>query len=172
MKFEYYNKFINWKTKGREDVTPLFGNPKVFRNLINDLIKPFKKTRFNKLVGLDALGFIIGGAIAIKTKKSFVPMRKGGKLPGIKGTVMRTSFVDYTRTKKSFELNKGAIKKGDLILIVDEWIETGAQVKAAIKLIEKQGGKVVGITALNADKNKKTQVLFTKYNLNPINIGG
>ena len=170
MKFDYYDKFINKKTKGRYDVTPLFKNPKVFAHLITDLIKPFKNESFDVIVGLDALGFIIGGAVSLRLKKSFVPVRKGGKLSGIKGTVLRTSFVDYTKTKKTFEINLGSIKKGERILIVDEWIETGAQVKAAIKLIEKQGGKVIGISALCAENTPRTKILFAKYNCQAIEI--
>ncbi len=170
MNFKYYDKLINKKTKGRYDVTPIFKNSKVFFNLINDLTKFFSSVRYDVIVGLDALGFILGGAMAYKLRKSFVPVRKGGKLPGIKGTVLKTSFVDYTNTKKSFEMNSGSIKKGERVLIVDEWIETGTQVKAAIKLIEKQGGKVIGIAALCAEKTPKTKILFDKYNCKAIKV--
>jgi len=170
MKYEYYDKYVNKKTTLRYDVTPVFQNPKVFSNLITDLIKPFHGTKFNVIVGLDALGFVIGGAMAHTLKISFVPMRKGGKLPGIKGTVIRTSFIDYTKKKKTFEMNKGAIKKGDKVLIVDEWIETGSQIKSAIKLIEKQSGKVIGITSLCAEKTPKTRILFEKYNCRAISV--
>lgn len=171
MNYDYYEKYINKNTTGRYDVTPLFENPKVFSRLIGDLIEPFKNIRFDKIVGLDALGFVLGGAMAIKMKKGFVPLRKGGRLPGVKGTVARTSFVDYSKNRKTFEINKDSIKKGDKVLIVDEWIETGTQVKASIKLIEKLGGKVIGISALNVDENDKTRFLFEKYNLKPIHIG-
>jgi adenine phosphoribosyltransferase len=170
MEYGYYERFINKKTIGRYDVTPLFKDPKAFSNLITDMMKPFKKERFDIIAGLDALGFIIGGAIAHKLHKSFVPVRKGGKLPGIKGTVIRTSFTDYTKTKKSFEMNKGSIKKGERVLIVDEWIETGAQAKSAIKLIEKQGGVVIGIAALCAHKTPRTKILFEKYNCKAIRV--
>lgn len=170
MKYGYYDNYVNKKTKLRYDVTPIFQNPQVFSNLINDLIKPFKEKKFNVIVGLDALGFIIGGAMAHKLKVSFVPVRKGGKLPGIKGTVIKTSFIDYSKEKKTFEMNKGAIKKGNKVLIVDEWIETGSQVKSAIKLIEKQGGKIIGITTLCAHKTPKTKILFEKYNCKSIRV--
>jgi len=170
MKYEYYDKYINKKTKLRYDTTPIYEEPKVFSNLINDLIKPFKRKEFNKIVGLEALGFIIGGAISNKLKIGFVPVRKARKLPGIKGTVIRTSFVDYTKKKRSFEMNKGSIKRRDKVLIVDDWVETGSQIKAAIKLIEKQGGKVIGITALCAEKTPKTRFLFEKYNCQAIKV--
>lgn len=107
MEYEYYNQFINKETKGRYDITPIFENPKVFSNLLNDLIEPFKDEDFDKIAGLDALGFVIGGALAQKMNKGFICIRKGGKLPGVNDTVLKTSsFVDYTNTSKSFEINK------------------------------------------------------------------
>ena len=120
------------------------------------------------VAGLDAFGFILGAPIALKLKKSFVPIRKGGKLPGIKGTIIRTSFIDYSKKRKSLEISTNAIKKGDKVLIVDEWIETGTQMKAAIRLIEKLGGTVIGISVLCSHKNAKTKPLFDKYNCQAI----
>jgi len=169
-KYSYYEKYINKKTKGRYDVTPLFGNAKAFSNLVNDIVSMFKGIKFNKVVGLDALGFILGGAIANKLKLGFIVVRKGGKLPGIKGTILKHSFVDYSKKDKSFEMGKGSIKKVDKVLVVDEWMETGTQIKSAIKLIEKQGGKVVGIGTLCAAKTPKTKSLFDKYNFKSIRI--
>tara|TARA_Y100000310_G_C20669223_1_gene809329 strand:- start:1239 stop:1757 length:519 start_codon:yes stop_codon:yes gene_type:complete len=170
MKYNYYENFVNKNTKGRYDITPLFEDPKVFSSLVEDLIKPFKKIKFNKVVGLDALGFIIGSAVAFKLKKGFVPIRKGGKLPGVKGTVLKIAFSDYTKKKKVFEINKDLIKKNDKILIVDDWIESGSQMKAAIKLIEKLNGEVVGISVLRAHKDNKTKELFDKYNCKAIGV--
>ncbi|MFH1420374.1 MAG: phosphoribosyltransferase family protein [Candidatus Aenigmatarchaeota archaeon] len=163
MNYEYYEKYINKNTKDRFDTTTLFENPKVFSSLVDDLLKPFEKTRFNKIVALDALGFILGGAAAQKLKIGLVPVRKKGKLPGIRGTVLSASFSDYVK-KGVLEMNKGSIKKDDSILIVDEWIETGGQIKAAIKLIEKQKGKVVGIATICAHRTPHTEILFKKYN--------
>lgn len=170
MEYEYYYKYINKKTRNRYDATPIFANPKVFSNLVTDLTRPFRNVKLDKIVGLDALGFILGGAISERLKVGFVPVRKGGKLPGVKGSVIKTSTIDYTKKKKTFEMNKGSIKRGDRVLIVDEWIETGSQVKAAIKLVEKQGGKVIGVSALCAEKTPKTKVLFYKYNCKAIGI--
>ncbi|MFH1802783.1 MAG: phosphoribosyltransferase family protein [archaeon] len=170
MKFQYYKPFLIHNKGERCDVSPLFENSKVFHNLIIDLIKPFRKERTDKIACLDALGFILGSAIAYKLNKSLVLIRKKGKIPG--KNKLSNSFKDYTKKEKSFEIRKNSIKRGEKILIVDEWIETGAQMKSAIKLIEKQKGKIIGITALNADMNKGTKVLFDKYNLKPIRVGG
>jgi len=115
MEYEYYDQFINKETKGRYDVTPIFENSEVFSNLLNDLIEPFKDADFDKIAGLDALGFVIGGALAQKMNKGFICIRKGGKLPGINDTVLKTSsFVDYTNTSKSQYSRAKAVIRGKL----------------------------------------------------------
>ena len=144
MNFAYYSKYIDWDTEGRSDKTTLFENPEVFANLVNDFIKPFKG-KVTKVVGLDALGFIIGGAM--KLEVGFVAIRKKGMLPG--KDVLSISFIDYDG-KKTFEINKKSLNSKDTVLIVDDWIHTGAQMKAAIKLVEKLGAKVVGISTIRA----------------------
>jgi len=165
MDWEYYNKHINRKTKGRCDVTPIFANYGVFDNLLNDLIEGFSD--YDKIVGLDALGFVVGSALAHKVGKGFIPMRKKDKLPCEKISI---GFVDYTGNQKGFELSLHSIKENEKILIVDEWIETGAQMRAAIELIEQLKGEVVGISVLTAHKNDGTRILFNEYNLKAINI--
>jgi adenine phosphoribosyltransferase len=170
MNWKYYFKYIDCKTNVRSDVTPLFENPLAFSKLIKDMIKPFKNEKIDKIVALDALGFLIGAPVALKLKKPLVLIRKEGKLPGEKSRFIQESFVDYGQTKKTFEIKKSSISKGDKILIIDEWIETGAQIKAVIGMIEALGGKVIGISVINADMNDNTGVLFEKYNLNAIHV--
>ena len=131
-------------------------------------MKPFKNIQFDKIVALDALGFILGGAIALKVKKPLILARKMGKLPSNQDSLVKVDFSDYSKSTKSFEMYKDSIKSGDRVIIVDEWIETGTQVKSVIELIEKQGGIVVGICAINADRNDRTKILFEKYNCKPI----
>ncbi len=72
MKYKYYNPYINKETKGRYDVMPIFENPQVFSNLLNDLTNPFKDSNFDKIAGLDALGFVIGGELAQKNNVGFI----------------------------------------------------------------------------------------------------
>lgn len=164
---KYWN-YINKETKGKYDVTGLFANPKIFQELVRDLKKLFKENSFNKIVCIDALGFILGGALGLKTKKPIILIRKEGKLSNFPQEVLKRDFIDYTKTKKCLEINKKYVTKKDRVLIVDEWIETGSQVKATIDLIEFLGGKISGITAINADRNENTQILFEKYNLKPV----
>lgn len=170
MKYDYYDEHIIKNTLGRYDITPLFSDQKVFSNLIKDLSTPFANKKIDKIVGLDALGFVIGGAIASSLKIGFVPVRKEGKLPSPKESLIQAKVKDYSNKEVVFEMNKNSIKKGEKIAIVDDWIETGAQIKAAIELIEKQGGIVECISVLFAEKNKKTIDLFNNYSLNAIKI--
>ncbi len=164
MEYSYYEDRINKNTVGKYDVTPLFSDADVFYHLISDLAEPFRDTVFDKVVGLEALGFILGAALAQHLKKGFICIRKSGKLPNVEDDILRTaSFVDYTNTDKSFEINKLSIRKGEKILLVDDWIETGTQMRAAIQLIEQLGGEIVGITCLCAQKNERTRSLFDKY---------
>ena len=169
MNWKYYAPYIRSEnTFGRCDPTPIFENPKVFHNLIKDMLKPFNKNKFNKIAAIDALGFIIGSVIAYQTKKPLVLIRKAGKLPYSKQFLVSDNFVDYTRMKKSFEMKRDSINKRDKVLLVDEWIETGTQARSAIKLIERLNGKVVGIAALKVHINDNTKILFDKYNCKPI----
>ncbi len=169
MRWGYYFSRLNRDTVGRYDVTPLFADPSVFSNLISDLLRQFSGTPFEKVVGIDALGFVLAGAIALRAKKPLALIRKGGKLPLRPKELLRASFTDYSRSRKTFEMSKSAISRGDRVLIVDEWIETGAQVMAAIRLVERAGGTVVGIAAISCDRNRNTAKLLAKYNCKTLN---
>jgi adenine phosphoribosyltransferase len=161
-----YLHLIDTNTLGnRCDVTPLFSDPEAFSRLIDDLSTPFNSKEIDYIAGIDALGFIIGTAISIRFKKGFIPIRKHGKLPV---SVEKREFVDYTGEKKALEIRKGIIKPGDRVLLVDEWIETGAQIRAAIDLIEQEGGVIIGITTINIDNNSTMEEINKKYNCHAI----
>lgn len=160
----YYRKYIDFNARPRADISEIFENPMVFSNLIRDLVVMFKDIKIDKVVGMDAMGFLLASPIALKMKKPLVLVRKEGKLPGLKKDIARISFVDYQH-KKTMEVLRKSINKGDRILIIDEWVETGGQVKGVIKLIEGLGGKIVGIGVLNADRKNRAVKLLDKYNL-------
>jgi hypothetical protein len=88
-------------TGGRYDVTPLFGNYHAFSALLDDLLELCREIEYDTVVGIDALGFILGSAIAVRAGKSFVPIRKGGKLPV---EVHKASFIDYTGKEVALHL--------------------------------------------------------------------
>ena len=156
-----YLALIDRDTSGnRCDVTPLFGDYAAFSALVNDLAALVEPLAFDIVVGIDALGFILGAALALRMQRGFVPIRKGGKLPVAVDSV---ECVDYTGQRKTLELRQGALATGTRALLVDEWIETGAQVRAAIQLIEGQGGVIAGIASLHIDDEEATEPLRARY---------
>lgn len=132
----------------RSDVTPIFAEPAAFRALVEDLVAPWLNPPagqgVQRVVGTDALGFVVGTALALRLGVGFVPVRKGGKLPVAKE---QAAFRDYSGVEKVFELRAKPWPAGTRVLLTDEWIETGATAKAAVELIERAGGEVVGIAA-------------------------
>ncbi len=149
-----YLKLIDTTTKGRYDVTPVFSDVAAFEALTQDLVQQLTSFEITKVLGIDALGFILGTAIALKLNVGFVPVRKIGKLPGASDS---EHFLDYTKTRKGLELRQSILSSSDKVLIVDEWIETGAQVKATIDLARRQGAKVVAIATIGIDPSNSLQ---------------
>lgn len=165
-----YLRLIDTNTPGRRnDVTPVFADYGAFSALVEDLSECFKDVDFDYVAGIDALGFILGTAMAFHFEVGFLPIRKGGKLPV---PADKAEFVDYSNQSKSLELRENAIEAGAKVLLVDEWIETGAQIKAAIELLENQGGTVVGIATINIDDNEGTHPIKAKYNCHAVWGGG
>ena len=157
----FYLKLIDTQTSGaRYDLTPLFARGPALAALTEDLLAGFDGVPFDVIAGIDALGFILGAAMATRAGTGFVAVRKGGKLP-LDATDSR-SFIDYSGTEKSLELRPRAVSPGMRVLLVDEWIETGAQVTAALELIEAQDAVVVGIATVRMDANPRTAVLKSR----------
>ena len=156
-----YEKFIRFKPGSSiGDISPLLADEKVFSKAVDDLIKPFKNKKIDKIVGVEARGFIFAGAIAYRLKKGLVLIRKGKKLPL---EVSFRTFVDYSGKTKRLEIHQDAIKPGEKCLIVDDWLETGSQAKAAIELVEELQGKVIGLTFLVNTPNEKAKKLLSEY---------
>ncbi|MFC2078826.1 phosphoribosyltransferase family protein [Candidatus Bipolaricaulota bacterium] len=156
-----YLRWIDTNTTGnRCDVTPLFAHPGDFNALVDDLVASIGDTPVDLAAGIDALGFILGTALAQRLGVGILAIRKGGKLPV---ETDRVGFRDYTGQDKQLEMRRDILSPGSRVLIVDEWIETGAQVSAAISLIEGQGAVVAGIATINMDDNAKTQSIDSKY---------
>jgi adenine phosphoribosyltransferase len=122
------------------DVTTLMGDARAFRMTIDLMVHPFAGTRIDKVAGIEARGFIIGGAIAHQLSIGFVPIRKKGKLPG--KTMAQSYDLEYGQDV--VEIHEDAVKPGENVLIVDDLIATGGTCEAGIKLIERAGGTVVG----------------------------
>lgn len=122
------------------DVTTLFADPRGFRIAIDQLLHPYAGTDIDRIVGLEARGFILGGAIAHQLSVGFVPIRKKGKLPG------KTLSQDYTLEygEATMEIHHDAIQPGEKVLVIDDLLATGGTAEAGIKLLEKLGAEIVG----------------------------
>lgn len=122
------------------DVTTLFSDARGFRMAIDQLLHPYAGTPIDKVVGLEARGFILGGAIAHQLSVGFVPIRKKGKLPG--KTVEQAYQLEYGAAV--MELHDDALQPGEKILLVDDLLATGGTAEAGIRLVERLGAQVAG----------------------------
>ena len=121
------------------DVTTLFADPRGFRMAVDQLLHPYADADIDVVVGLEARGFILGGAIAHQLGKGFVPIRKKGKLPG--KVISQAYTLEYGEAV--MEIHDDAIEAGAKVLVVDDLLATGGTAEAGIKLVEKLGGNVV-----------------------------
>jgi adenine phosphoribosyltransferase len=122
------------------DVTTLLGDAQGFKAAIARMAEPFRVEPIDAVAGIEARGFILGGAVADRLGCGFVPMRKRGKLP------WKTIGQEYTLEYgvDAIEIHADAIRQGERVLIVDDLIATGGTAEAAAKLIMRSGGEVVG----------------------------
>ncbi len=131
----------NWPIDGVmfRDITSLLQEPEAFRETCDRLYDRYKDMQIDKIVGIDARGFVFGAVLAYKLGVGFVPVRKKGKLPP--ETVSQDYSLEYGTN--TLEIRDDAIKKGEKVLIVDDLIATGGTISAAAKLVEKLGGQVL-----------------------------
>ena len=121
------------------DVTTLFLDSEGLKQAINQMIEPYVNQTIDKVAGLEARGFILGGAIADRLSLGFVPIRKAGKLPG--QVISQDYELEYGSA--TMEIHKDCIEPGEKILLVDDLLATGGTAEAGIKLIEKLGGDII-----------------------------
>jgi adenine phosphoribosyltransferase len=168
MSLERYLDRMGTDTVGRYDVTPLFADPDLFADLRVDLFGAVDFGAVSHIVGIDALGFALGGAVAAERDVGFVPVRKGGKLPYPPARLHRQTFTDYSGEQKRLELHREALTEGDRVLVVDDWVETGAQMRAATSLVEATGAAVAGIAALRVEGGEGAKPLFDAYEVHSV----
>jgi adenine phosphoribosyltransferase len=121
------------------DITTLIANPVGLRAAVDGLVWPFLTSRVDLVAGIEARGFILGGAVAHELGRGFVPIRKKGKLPG--KTIGQDYQLEYGID--TIEIHADAIQPGDRVLVVDDLIATGGTAEAAIELVRRSGGEVV-----------------------------
>ncbi|MFH2092307.1 MAG: adenine phosphoribosyltransferase [Pseudomonadota bacterium] len=131
----------DWPIKGIifRDITTLMQDPEAYQQSCNILYDRYKNMDVDKIVAIDARGFVFGAVLAYKLGVGFVPVRKKGKLPW--KTVQETYSLEYG--KDTLEIHEDAIQAGEKIVIVDDLIATGGTVSATVKLVEKFGGEIV-----------------------------
>ncbi len=123
------------------DVTTLIQNKAAFKKAVDLLAKKYKGKKIDKVIGVEARGFIFGAAVAHKIGAGFVPVRKKGKLPF--KTISTTYELEYGTD--TLEIHQDAVAPGEKVLIIDDLLATGGTVKAVIDLIKQLGGKISGI---------------------------
>ncbi|WP_418789346.1 adenine phosphoribosyltransferase [Salipiger bermudensis] len=139
---DYIRAIVDFPHEGIifRDVTTLFADPRGFRMAVDQLLHPYAGLRFDKVVGLEARGFILGGAVAHQLSAGFVPIRKKGKLPG--AVISEAYTLEYGEAV--VEIHDDAILPGERILLVDDLLATGGTAEAGIKLVERLGGEIIG----------------------------
>ena len=139
---DYIRTIVDFPHEGImfRDVTTLFADARGFRMAIDQLLHPYAGVRFDKVVGLEARGFILGGAVAHQLSAGFVPIRKKGKLPG--AVISEEYKLEYGEAV--VEIHDDAIQAGEKVLVVDDLLATGGTAEAGIKLIERLGGEIIG----------------------------
>ncbi|PWU24192.1 adenine phosphoribosyltransferase [Candidatus Cerribacteria bacterium 'Amazon FNV 2010 28 9'] len=159
-----YDTFMNFKEylrpgKGATDITPLLRDGKAFHALIEAMIARSPKD-IDLVACTEGRGFILGSAIAYCLHVGIVPLRYPGKL---KNATYSKTYIDYSQKEKTLEIHQDAITKKQKVLIVDDWVETGATVKACIYLVEQCGGIVSGILTFIDDTSEATKQELSMY---------
>ena len=143
------------------DITTLLGSPRAFRRAIDELVQPWAGMKIDKVAGIEARGFIIGGAVAHQCSAGFVPIRKKGKLPH---TTVRIAYsLEYGIDE--MEMHEDAVAPQDRVIVVDDLIATGGTAEGAVKLLRRIGAEVLAACFIvdlpelgGADKLRKLDV--------------
>ena len=127
-----------------KDITPLVASPEAFAEAIDRLAEPYMNAGVTRVLGAEARGFILGGALACRMGAGFIPARKPGKLP------WKTTSVEYSLEygTDSLEMHVDAVGPGDIVLIVDDVLATGGTAGAKADLVKRNGAEVAGFAFL------------------------
>ena len=121
------------------DITTLLGNARAFPRAVDELVNPWAGSKIDKVAGIEARGFILGGAVAHQVSAGFVPIRKKGKLPF---TTVRIAYsLEYGIDE--MEMHKDAVAQGERVILVDDLIATGGTAEGAVKLLRNMGAEVL-----------------------------
>lgn len=156
MKFKDYLRTGN----GATDITPLLLDGPAFHALIEAMVTKVPQG-IEVVACTEGRGFILGSAIAYALGVGVVPLRYPGKL---KNATYSKTYIDYSKKEKTLEIHKDALKPGQKTLIIDDWVETAATIRAAIYLVETCGGVVASIVTFIDDTTAETKKELAQYN--------
>ena len=122
------------------DITTLLGNARAFRRAVDELVQPWAGMKIDKVAGIEARGFILGGAVAHQVSAGFIPIRKKGKLPHKRVSIAYS--LEYGLDE--MEMHEDAVSKGEKVIVVDDLIATGGTAEAAVKLLAIAGAAIAG----------------------------
>ncbi|XP_051891580.1 adenine phosphoribosyltransferase [Pristis pectinata] len=142
------------------DPSRLYCNQQAFKDCVEDLIHPFQNDTIDIVAGIDAMGFVLGAAIAHHLGKGFLTIRKEGHLCV---ETKSAAYSDYTGRQKVMEMRSDVVRAGLRILLVDQWVETGGTMETAINLIEQEGGTIAGIAAICIEDTEGGRKIKEKY---------
>jgi adenine phosphoribosyltransferase len=161
---QHIREIQDWPKSGInfKDITTLLEDKDIFKYVIDKLCEPYQNEKIDKVVGIDARGFLLASAMAYKLGAGISIVRKKGKLPH--KTISRDYTLEYA--SNTIEMHEDTIKRGEKVIIVDDLVATGGTVLATAELVEEMGGEIVGISYIIdlpfLDGSKKLE----KYNLN------
>ncbi|KKR54650.1 MAG: Adenine phosphoribosyltransferase [Parcubacteria group bacterium GW2011_GWA2_40_23] len=143
---EHIREIPDWPQKGVnfKDITPLLQNADVFKALIDELVKPYEAMEIDKIVVIDARGFLLGTAMAYKLGCGISLVRKKGRLPY--KTIEESYQKEYG--PDILTMHEDAVLPGEKVLIVDDLLATGGTMQATVNMVEKLGGEIVGISVI------------------------
>lgn len=167
MEWEAYRDLIH-SAEYRYNVPAIFAEPEAFEAFVDDLLEPYDPADVDCVAGIDALGFVPGAVLARELDAGLVSVRKGGKLPIDEQFRISDTLVDYTGVEKTLELDVRMVPDGARTLVVDDWMETAAQMETAIGLLEEAGAEVMGIAVLGAEENETPLRLDEEYDVHSI----
>src|SRR3954453_5622161 len=143
------------------DITTLLGDARSFRRAVDELVQPWAGSKIDKVAGIEARGFILGGAVAHQISAGFIPIRKKGKLPYKRVTIGYS--LEYGIDE--MEMHEDAVEKGERVILVDDLIATGGTAEGAVKLLRQLGADVLAACFIppppdlgGADKLRKLEV--------------
>ena len=161
---KWYLNIMSPNTKGGKfawlDPTSIYINGDAFHDLLDDLVADLEPVTCDVVGGLDAMGFVLGSALATRLGVGFLPIRKAGKLCVDTDSA---TFSNYSGRTQDMEMRKPAFATGTKVLLVDQWIETGGTMDGAIRLVQQQGGKIAGLVAIAMEDNEKTASYRKKF---------